>query len=179
MIALNCLKVTCNREGALFQRNWPVCQDKKEPYTEQGKGTAAAEHCWGRGCETNHQRERGWRMPHISLFIGQEELYSLSHRMKSRLAPNGHLGQEGHLQDWEKLEDDISFSTVPNRWLCYSYCSCIIKAEACLESFWLPQFPHSESTPEVPFSTTCGADVQQFLGENVNRPKSPWFLEVK
>nr|KAF6450552.1 hypothetical protein HJG59_008419 [Molossus molossus] len=55
-----CLKVTCNREGALCQRNCPVCQDKKEIHPEQRRGTAATQPCQGRGCETS-RRGKGMR----------------------------------------------------------------------------------------------------------------------
>lgn len=58
-----CLKVTCNREGTLFQRNCPVCQDKKETYTDQRreqwlqsttKGEAAKQIISGKGDEEGH-----------------------------------------------------------------------------------------------------------------------------
>lgn len=59
MIVLNVSRSLTTEKGALFQRNCPVCQDKKEAYIQQRKGTAATEHYQGRGCKTNHQWEKG------------------------------------------------------------------------------------------------------------------------
>lgn len=167
--SIECLKVTCNREGALFQRNCSVCQDKKETYTDWRRETAAAGHYQGRGCKTNRQWEKGWGMLHISSFTGPEVLTPLTHRMKSRAGsigpfrPEGLFARMGKAGGWNYLHCAKSVAML----------HMLQPDHKSWSMFGIILDPTVKEYPRNAFPTTCESAIRQ------NRLKSYWFLEVK
>lgn len=133
MIVQNVSRSLATEKRALFQRNCPVCLDKKETYTQQRKVTAVAE--LPREKATN-KSSVGWEMRNgTHLFHHPARKTLPSHRMEHILILNGQLSSLGWFQEWKRQEDNMIFSTAPNQWWYCRYSSWTMKAEECLESF--------------------------------------------